>query len=223
MVPEPSSGLLPTWKGIREMEGKVEHSRACMHAYNSLWPHGPPSSSVHGIFQAWILEWGGPFRPRDQTWVSCFSCTDRQILLPLCQQGSLKQSRVGAPRSLWKLTRGKRIISKQEPGWQRMASEQEEKSHRTFVGQGSCQGWGEVISQFLTLVGLNFQMYVPDQIILNYLSPFLSRLACSLFSHYNFKSLHLHFLFLPVSYLHLRRSTWVITEGKLKTWRQKCM
>ena len=152
-----SSALLPTWKGIREMEGKVEHSRACIYVYDSLWPHGPPSSSVHGIFQAWILEWVGPFQPRDQTRVSCFSCTDRQILLALCQQGSPKQSRVGAQRSLWKLTRGKRIISKQEPGWQRMASEQEEKSHRTFVGQGSCQGWGEVISQFLMLVGLTFK------------------------------------------------------------------
>ena len=37
----------------------------------------PPGSSVHGIFQAWILEWGaisfsrGSSRPRDGTWVSC--------------------------------------------------------------------------------------------------------------------------------------------------------
>ena len=36
-----------------------------------------PGSSVHGIFQARILEWvvisfsRGSFRPRDQTWVSC--------------------------------------------------------------------------------------------------------------------------------------------------------
>ena len=36
----------------------------------------PLSSSVHGILQAWILEWvaslfsGGSFRPRSQTWVS---------------------------------------------------------------------------------------------------------------------------------------------------------
>ena len=37
----------------------------------------PPGSSVHGIFQAWVLEWvaisfsRGSSRPRDQTQVSC--------------------------------------------------------------------------------------------------------------------------------------------------------
>ena len=36
-----------------------------------------PSSSVHGILQAWILEWvaipfsRGSFQPRDRNWVSC--------------------------------------------------------------------------------------------------------------------------------------------------------
>ena len=49
---------------------------------NSLWPHGLyslPGSSVHGIFQARILEWGaisfsrGFSRPRDWTWVSCIA------------------------------------------------------------------------------------------------------------------------------------------------------
>ena len=46
----------------------------------------PLGSSVHGILQAWILEcvaisycWGSS-RPRDQTHISCISCTDRQIL-----------------------------------------------------------------------------------------------------------------------------------------------
>ena len=40
----------------------------------------PPGSSVHGIFQARILEWvaisssGGTSWPRDRTWVSYFSC-----------------------------------------------------------------------------------------------------------------------------------------------------
>ena len=43
-------------------------------------------SSVHGIFQARIWEWvaisysGKACRPRDQTCVSCVSCTGRQIL-----------------------------------------------------------------------------------------------------------------------------------------------
>ena len=46
---------------------------------DSLWPDDyiPPGSSVHGIFQARILEWvaffffRGPSQHRDQTWVSC--------------------------------------------------------------------------------------------------------------------------------------------------------
>ena len=46
----------------------------------------PPGSSVHGIFQARILEWvailysRGSSQPRDWTRVSCISCIGRQIL-----------------------------------------------------------------------------------------------------------------------------------------------
>ena len=46
----------------------------------------PPSSSVHGIFQARVLEWvaislsRGSSRPRDQTRVSCFPGIGRQVL-----------------------------------------------------------------------------------------------------------------------------------------------
>ena len=46
----------------------------------------PPDSSIHGIFQARILEWGtisssrGSSRPRDQTHVSCISCVGRWVL-----------------------------------------------------------------------------------------------------------------------------------------------
>ena len=46
----------------------------------------PPGSSVHGIFQARILEWvATPFSrrsspPRDQTHISCISCIGRWIL-----------------------------------------------------------------------------------------------------------------------------------------------
>ena len=65
--------------------------KACVHA--QLHPtlcnpvdSSPPGSSVHGIFQARILEWvaisssRGSSRPRDQTHVSCISCMGRQIL-----------------------------------------------------------------------------------------------------------------------------------------------
>ena len=49
-------------------------------------PHSPPGSSVHGIFQARILEWvvtsysKGSFWPRDQTPISCVSCIAKWIL-----------------------------------------------------------------------------------------------------------------------------------------------
>ena len=49
-----------------------------------------PGFSVHGIFQARILEWvaisysrGSP-RPRDRTHVSCVSCIGRQVLYHQC-------------------------------------------------------------------------------------------------------------------------------------------
>ena len=61
------------------------HLCACIPLCLTLWPHGlgPPSSSVHGIFQARILERvaisysRGPSQPRDQTHVSCISYTGR--------------------------------------------------------------------------------------------------------------------------------------------------
>ena len=46
----------------------------------------PPSSSLHGIFQARILEWvaipysRGSSQPRAQTQISCISCIGRQML-----------------------------------------------------------------------------------------------------------------------------------------------
>ena len=54
-----------------------------------------PGPSVHGIFQARILEWvavyfsRGSFQPRDWTWISCVSCVGRQVLYQLSHQGSL--------------------------------------------------------------------------------------------------------------------------------------
>ena len=48
--------------------------------------YSPPGSSVHGIFQARILEWvaiscfRGSSRPRDQTQVSHVSCIGRRVL-----------------------------------------------------------------------------------------------------------------------------------------------
>ena len=69
------------------------------HSVVSLWPrdpqrvgtlcdpvdHSPPGSSVHGIFQARMLEWvampssRGSSPPRDETRVSCVSCIGRRF------------------------------------------------------------------------------------------------------------------------------------------------
>ena len=60
-------------------------SQSCLTLYNPI-DCSPPGSSVHGIFQARILQWvaifssRGSSRPRDQTCVSCVSCIGRQIL-----------------------------------------------------------------------------------------------------------------------------------------------
>ena len=70
----------------------LSHQRwSCMCAYSSSTlsnpvDRSPPSSSVHGILQARILEWAavscsrGSSRPRDWTHISCVSCISRQIL-----------------------------------------------------------------------------------------------------------------------------------------------
>ena len=50
------------------------------------WTCNPPGTSVHGVFQARILEWVIIFYsrrsswPRDQTCVCCISCIGRQIV-----------------------------------------------------------------------------------------------------------------------------------------------
>ena len=52
--------------------------------------HSPPGFSVHGPFQARMLEWvaisfsRGPTRPRDQTRVSWVSCVGRRVLYCWC-------------------------------------------------------------------------------------------------------------------------------------------
>ena len=61
---------------------------------DSLRPHDPPGSSVHGILQARILEWVAiPFFwvsswHRDWTHVSYISCIGRWVLYHLSHQGS---------------------------------------------------------------------------------------------------------------------------------------
>ena len=69
----------------------ITSSALCVHAQSHLTLCDPmdcslPGSSVHGSFQARILEWvaisysKGSSWPKDRTHVSCISCTGRQVL-----------------------------------------------------------------------------------------------------------------------------------------------
>ena len=71
----------------------------------------PPASSIHGIFQARILEWvaisysRASAQPRDPTCVSCVSCIGRWISLPLYHVGRpyiITIKRLIGPRPKWK-------------------------------------------------------------------------------------------------------------------------
>ena len=87
------------WRTPRTQEpGKSRtwaHTHTWIHVYSHVCRHltlcGPmdyrlPVSSVHGVLQARILEWismpssRASSRPRDQTCISCISCTGRQVL-----------------------------------------------------------------------------------------------------------------------------------------------
>ena len=62
---------------------------SCVQLFETPW------SSVHGIFQARILDWFGisfsriSSRPKDQTCVSCISCIGRQLLYHCATWGAL--------------------------------------------------------------------------------------------------------------------------------------
>ena len=94
--------------------------RFCIHRFNQCWRRrrevaqscptlcgpidcSPPESSVHGIFQARVLEWvaisfsRGSSRPRDQTQVSSHC---RQMLYHLSHQGRLPINGLEHPRGM---------------------------------------------------------------------------------------------------------------------------
>ena len=52
------------------------HLLSCVQLFCNFTDTSPPSSSVHGSFQARILEWvaRGSFQPREWTHVSCVAC-----------------------------------------------------------------------------------------------------------------------------------------------------
>ena len=70
-----------SWGYLIPKQGKVERSKvtqSCPTLYDPM-NCSPPGSSVHGIFQARVLDWDvisfsrGSSRPRDQTWVFCIA------------------------------------------------------------------------------------------------------------------------------------------------------
>ena len=72
------------------------HARVQAQSYPNLCVSmncSPPSSSIHGILQARILEWvaisfcTGSSQPRDRTHISCVSCIGGWILYSLSHQG----------------------------------------------------------------------------------------------------------------------------------------
>jgi len=78
----------------------------CSVMANSLGPmdYSQPGSSVHGLFQARILEWVAISfsrecpRPRDWTHVSGVSCIGRQILFPgILPDPGIKPMSLGSP------------------------------------------------------------------------------------------------------------------------------
>ena len=73
----------------------------CAQSCPTLWDpvhHTLLDFSVRGISQARILEWVAisfskeSSRPRDQTWLSCVSCTNRRILYLLSHLGSAMEA-----------------------------------------------------------------------------------------------------------------------------------
>ena len=82
--------------------GQIYKLRGTVHAFSVVFDSfdpldcRPPGSSVHGIFQAKILEWDaisssrGSSRPKDWTHISCVSWTAVRIFLQLSHLGNPK-------------------------------------------------------------------------------------------------------------------------------------
>ena len=70
---------------LKELLDLCVHAQSCL-TLCDLMDCSPPGSSVHGVFQARMLEWvaisffRGSSQPRDQTCISCVSCIGKQIL-----------------------------------------------------------------------------------------------------------------------------------------------
>ena len=90
-------GVAKSWMWLSDWtESNYVSAQLLSHVWFFAVPwtiYSPPGSSVHGIFQARILEWSavsysrGSSRPRNRTHVSCLSCSGRRVFfLPLGKQ-----------------------------------------------------------------------------------------------------------------------------------------
>ena len=99
-VPRLFTGVLQTMTGLHSicLLASWENATYCFQVFSqlslcvhlTLWGPmncSPPGSSVHGIFQARLLEWvaissfRGSSQPRHQTCVSCISCVGKYLPL----------------------------------------------------------------------------------------------------------------------------------------------
>ena len=102
------------FKNVHESESESEVAQSCPTLCDPM-DCIPPGSSIHGVLQARVLEWGaisfsrGSSRPRDRTWVSripgrCFNLwPTRELIINF--QWPLTMSQV-AIWKLWKKTFG---------------------------------------------------------------------------------------------------------------------
>ena len=87
----------------RSGERKKEKSLSHVRLWNPM-DCSPPGSSIHGIFQARVLEWvaisfsRGPSQPRDRTQVSCIA--DRHFTLWATRKSSLLEKEMATYSSI---------------------------------------------------------------------------------------------------------------------------
>ena len=78
--------VVTTWRQHVYLKNNIMCVLSHVWLFATLWTIAHQASLIHGISQSRILEWvaisysRGSSQPRDQTCVSCISCTGRQIL-----------------------------------------------------------------------------------------------------------------------------------------------
>ena len=140
-----------------------------------------PGSSIHGIFQARILEWvaisssRGSSPPRDWNRVSCVSCISRQILLAPSHLGSSSPA-LSPPKFFSKTALGLPSLQVTGPGIALPKCSPCEYPHHAFVWVQLKSDTSPNLSWFSTwkdqaiFITLSFPMHNPNQIFGHFLS-----------------------------------------------------